>query len=506
MEPVSQNILDMVGVGKRFGSVVALDAVDFSVRRGEIHALLGVNGAGKSTLIKILSGIYTADSGRVVIDGQECFIGSPKDAISHGVASVQQHPELVGDFTGYENIFLGQEARKPGLFQWADRHSMRKKADKLLERFPVEINLDVKIDSLPSVEREIVAILHALKQEHVKILILDEPTSTLTRIEKVQLFKMMVLLKQAGVSIIYITHRLEEVFEIADRFTVFRGGKNIATMNTNEARNDSVSIPQLMLQTEMGALFPDKVKQASTQSVSMEVKDLAINGAFEAISFQARPGEILGIYGLVGSGIDALAKTLFGAVQPSHGELLLHGKSVKLRSPKEALRAGLFLVPGDRRTEGLVLSDDVSFNTTLANLGRASMMGMRRFVTNRQAVSALAADVALTPPTLHREASAFSGGNQQKIVIAKGLYSQSDIYLFVEPTVGVDVGARATLYKLIRELSTNATVIVLSSDNDEVFGLCDRVSAIYRGTLSIPPSASVSRDELLAGGIMGSSK
>lgn len=498
------NILEMKGIEKRFGPVTALDNVDFELERGEIHALLGVNGAGKSTLIKILSGLYSTDSGTIVIDGETCAIGSPASAIDCGVASVQQHPELVGDFTGFENIFLGQEATKKGLFRRVDHKAMRQKAKNLLERFPVEIDLNVKIDDLPSVEKEIIAVLHALKQENVKILILDEPTSTLTRVEKVQLFKMMNLLKENGVSIIYITHRLEEVFEIADRFTVFRGGRNITTLTSREAQQTDVSIPQLMLQEEMGELFPQKPASPSESAAVLEVQGLSVAGKFTDISFEVRPGEILGFYGLVGSGIDELAKTMFGAIQPSSGDIILRGKRKKLSSPKMALKSGIFLVPGDRRTEGLVLTDDVTFNTTLANLNRASKAGVLQSSSNKQAVGELAGQVELTPPALNRAASAFSGGNQQKIVIAKGLYSQSDIYLFVEPTVGVDVGARATLYNLIRELSRNAAVMVMSSDCDEVFGLSDQITAVYRGKMVAKPSHTMTRDELLAGGIMGS--
>lgn len=499
--------LEMTGIEKRFGPVTALDNVDFDVERGEIHALLGVNGAGKSTLIKILSGIYVADSGTIAIDGQPCAIGSPADAIGYGIASVQQHPELVSDFTGYENIFLGQEATSKGLFKHLNRDMMRNKAEELLKRLPVEIDLGARIESLAGVEKEIVAVLHALKQENVKILILDEPTSTLTRVEKIQLFKMMNLLKDSGVSIIYITHRLEEVFEIADRFTVFRGGKTIATLTADEAQKSEISIPQLMLQEEMGELYPDKALAPSTADPAIEARDITVPGVFSDISFDARPGEILGIYGLVGSGIDEIAKTLFGAIQPTSGELVLNGTRTKIRNPKEALRLGIFLVPGDRRSEGLVLTDDVTFNTTLANLDRASWLGgILRFGKNKKTVEGLSGRVELTPPALNRAASAFSGGNQQKIVIAKGLYRQADIYIFVEPTVGVDVGARSTLYGLIRELSQTSTVIVMSSDCDEVFGLGDRVSAVYRGRMVMPPSAGVTRDELLAGGIMGSTQ
>jgi len=221
------------------------------------------------------------------------------------------------------------------------------------------------------------------------------------------------------------------------------------------------------------------------------------------ISFQVSRGEIVGIYGLVGSGIDELAKTLFGAIKPTSGKIKLLGKHISYKNPQQALAKGVFLVPGDRRTEGLVLSDDVTFNTTLANLSRATKFWIKRYLKNRQVVKTLASKVALSPMIIDQPVSSYSGGNQQKIVIAKGLYSESDLYIFLEPTVGVDVGARSTLYELIRELSETAAVLVFSSDCDEVYGVSDRVSAIYRGRLVAQPSANMSREELLSFGIMG---
>lgn len=496
------NVLEMNGIEKRFGPVHALNNVDFSVAKGEIHALLGVNGAGKSTLIKIISGIYTPDAGQIVLDGDEAKIRSPSDAISKGIASVQQHPELVGDFTGRENIFLGQESKSRGLFSGLNTGVMQIRAQELLKRFPIGIDLDVPVDNLSGVEREIIAILHSLKQENVKVLILDEPTSTLTQVEAEQLFGMMRTLKDAGVSIIYITHRLDEVFEIADRFTVFRGGENIACMSVTEARSSGVSIPNLMLQQQMGELFPDKVATPDGHA-HLQVNNLSGDG-FQNVSFDVQKGEIVGFFGLVGSGIDELAKTLFGVIQPTSGTLQIADTIVVFDDSADALQHGIFLLPGDRRVEGLVMTDDVIFNSTLANLPRAAGFGwLRKFGKNRRDVAELAAQVDLQPPTLNRPLSAFSGGNQQKVVLAKGLYRQADIYIFVEPTVGVDVGARAKIYGLIRELSKDAAVIVMSSDCDEAYGLSDRVGALYRGTLSLVPNAESGRDSVMAAGFQG---
>lgn len=495
-------VLAMRGIEKRFGDVKALDNVDFDLRAGEIHALLGVNGAGKSTLIKILSGVYTKDAGMIEIGGHPQELGSPRAAIEAGVAVVQQHPELVGDLTGAENIYLGHEGGRPGLFARVNRPDIAARAAQILKRFPIDIDLGRKVADMPAVDREIVAILHALRQEDTRILILDEPTSTLTEREKASLFSMMRTLQAAGIAIIYITHRLEEVFEIADRFTVFRGGRNVASFTAAEAKARNISIPNLMLDSDTGLSFPPKTGLGGGE-VMLEVKGLGAEGLFRNVSFAARKGEILGIFGLVGSGVDEMSKALFGAIQPDTGELRLRGKPVRFTSPAQALRAGIFLVPGDRRTEGLTLDENVIFNTTVANLGRASWAGLLRFGDNRRQAAALAQKVGLYPMKLDRSLRGFSGGNQQKVVIAKGLYRQAGVYIFVEPTVGVDIGARSTIYALMREIARDAAVIVISSDCDEVHGVADRTVALYKGAPIGTPSANTTRDQLLAAGIMG---
>ncbi len=495
-------ILAMRGIQKRFGDVNALDDVDFCLGEGEVHALLGVNGAGKSTLIKILSGVYSKDGGTIEIAGKAYDLGSPRAAIEAGVAVVQQHPELVGDLTGAENIFLGHESAKPGLFSRIDRSGIAARAQAMLSRFPIDIDLGRRVADMPAVDREIVAILHALRLENARILILDEPTSTLTEREKASLFSMMKTLKAAGIAIIYITHRLEEVFEIADAFTVFRGGRNVATHTVKEAREKKISIPNLMLDSDKGLTFPPR-SQKTDGDIVLEAKNLSAEGLFRNVSFAARKGEILGIFGLVGSGVDELSKALFGVVAPNSGEIHLKGRAVRFRSAAQALQAGIFLVPGDRRSEGLTMDEDVVFNTTLANLGRASLGGILRFGDNRKQAAALAAKVDLQPPKLDRALRGFSGGNQQKVVIAKGLYRQAEVYIFVEPTVGVDIGARSKIYSLMREISRDAAVIVISSDCDEVHGVADRTVALYKGAPIGAPDRATTRDQLLSAGIMG---
>jgi len=499
---MTETVLRMTGIDKQFGPVKALDRVDFELERGEIHALLGTNGAGKSTLVKILSGVYLKDAGQIEIGGKVVEFTGPRDAIDNGIAAVQQHPELVPGLSGYENIYLGRERQAPGLFRRFHRTALHQRADALLKRFPIGIDLSQEVGSMAAVDREVIAVLHALTRDDIAILILDEPTSTLTEREKALLFRLMRALKDAGIAIVYITHRLEEVFEIADRFTIFRGGRNVGTMRSADAHKQGVSIPEMMLGEKAGDLYPERTGTAG--ETMLEVRDLSQAGAFEAIDVVARRGEILGVFGLVGSGMDELSKTLFGVTQPDRGDIFLGGRKVVLSGPDDALRHKIFLVPGDRRTEGLTLSRDVSFNMTLANLKRAAgLSGFMRLGAERRSSGELAERVALHPPVLQRNAGQFSGGNQQKIVIAKGLYAEAEVYIFVEPTVGVDIGARAKLYALMRELAATKAVIVMSSDCDEVYGLADRVIALYKGRLAFAAAAhETTRDRLLTAGIM----
>ncbi len=505
---MGETILNMIGIEKSFGSVKALDNVDFNLEQGEIHALVGTNGAGKSTLVKILSGAYTKDAGEVRIAGEPVEIATPRDAINCGVAAVQQHPELVPNLTGYENIFLGREHYNPGLLRKVNRRALRARADELSKQFPISIDLDRKVSQLSAVEREVLAILHSLTRKDIRILTLDEPTSTLTEKEQESLFSLMRALKTRGISIIYITHRLEEVFAVADRFTIFRGGRRITTMSSEQAVQSTKSLAEMMLGKALGDVYPAKKEAAALENqpgeTVLKVEGLSFGESFKEVSFKACKGEILGIYGLVGSGIDELSKVLFGVLRPSEGTMVFKGEKLVLKDPGKALTRGIFLIPRDRRVEGLILERDVLFNLTLANLKKASGLGW--FVKVRktwQEGARLAGIVTLEPPNLATKAGNFSGGNQQKIVIAKGLYTEADLYIFVEPTTGVDIGARSTVYALIRELSKTSAVIVMSSDCDEVHGLADRVTALYKGKQVLAPTAEVPRDQLLVAGIMG---
>ncbi len=494
--------LEMKGIRKQFPGVLALDDADFRLKKGEVHALLGINGAGKSTLIKVLSGIYTKDRGEILINGEPADIRDTDSSKKHGVATVYQDPQMIPSFTGYENIFLGNESEGKGLFPVIKRRQLRQKAKDLLKKFPVNIDLNTAVSSLEAVERESIAILRALSQEKMDILILDEPTSILTQKEISVLFEQIKLLKDQGISVIYITHRLDEVFQIADSFTVFRNGKDVGSYGTDEKGIDHSRIAELMLGDKLEKVYPDK--STGIGETLLTAEKLSLDGAFSDISFELKKGEVLGIFGLVGSGIDELSKSLYGVIPADSGVVRKGGKAIRLKSSLDGVRNGLYLIPGDRREEGQIGTESVSFNMTLSKLKKTSTAFL---VSGRKENSdslSLIKKLDVRPDDPSKKVSLLSGGNQQKVVIAKGLYTDSDIYIFCEPTVGVDVGAKAGIYQLIRELSEDHGVIVIGSDCEEVLGVCDRGIVLYKGKEVLnKPAFDLKLDEMLLYGLTG---
>jgi ABC-type sugar transport system ATPase subunit len=490
----------MKGIKKEFPGVKALDGVDFYLKPGEVHALLGINGAGKSTLIKILSGVYTKDKGTIFLDGNQIEINSPQDAMDHGIATVYQDPQMIPSFTGYENIFLGFETEGKGTFTRIDRKKLHEKAERILERFPVDIDLTRPVLQLTAVEQEIIAILRALSRE-MSVLVLDEPTSILTENEKQVLFGLIHVLKKQAVSIIYISHRLEEIYQVVDRLTIIRDGRNVATLKAKDKDADHMAIAELMLGEKMDQIYPAKGKVSGEEILS--VNGLSLEGRFQDVSFAASKGEILGIFGLVGSGTEELAKVLFGLFPSTKGKIQIHGGEIRFRSAREAIQNGIFLIPGDRRVEGLIDVQPISFNISLASLKRiANFLGLVRRKQEKRETYALVEQLALTPPDVNLKVSFLSGGNQQKVVICKGLFAEAEIYIFFEPTAGVDVGTKTGIYSLIRELSKGAVVILISSDCEEVAGVCDRVMTMFKGKVTMDEDVDrVSPEEILLCGI-----
>ena len=498
--------LKMQGIVKEFPGVKALDGVDFELKPSEVHALLGINGAGKSTLIKILSGVYQKDAGSIYLDDHRIEIKNAQDAIKQGIATVYQDPQMISTFTGYENIYLGSESEGKGIFSRINRKKLQEKAEKLLERFPVDIDLTKPVIELSAIEKEIIAVLRALSKD-MSVLVLDEPTSILTETETEVLFSLIRLLKERGVSIIYITHRLKEIYQIADRLTVFKDGKNVATLNTNDGGSDNhMAIAELMLGKKLDQIYPQKGKNPGKEIFS--VRDLSLNGVFQDVNFSVRKGEIVGIFGLVGSGAEELSKVLFGVIPKTSGAFKLNSREIRVRSSTEAIDQGIFLIPGDRRQEGQISDEPVFFNVSLSNLkkisGLSSLIHRR---TENLSVQKLVDQVKVVPRDIHQNVSALSGGNQQKVVISKGLFSDAEVYIFAEPTVGVDVGSKTGIYNLIRELSNEKGIIIISSDCEEVYGMCDQAMVLYKGAVAMHTDVHECRlEEMLLCGVTGGGK
>ena len=494
--------LEMRGITKEFPGVRALDGVDFALKPGEVHALLGINGAGKSTLIRILSGTFRKDAGTILLEGRPIEIDGPQDAMDHGIATVYQEPQILPSFTGYEYIFLGSETERKGPFAVIHRKQLREKAERILELFPVQIDLTKSVGQLGTVDQEILAILRALSRR-MSILVLDEPTSILTETEKQVLFRLIAALKQQGISIIYISHRLEEMHQVVDRLTIIRDGKNVATLDAADQATNPMRIAELMLGEKMEAVYPERGRSSDEEVLA--ARGLGLAGKFSDVTFAARKGQILGIFGLVGSGAQELAKVLFGLYKPTRGAMTIRGEEIRLRSARDAIQNGIFLIPADRRREGLIAVEPMFFNVSLASLGKvANILGLVRAQKEKKRISALVGKVGVTPPDVNAKVSSLSGGNQQKVVVSKGLFTEAQAYIFLEPTAGVDVGAKSGIYRLIRELSKSAAVLLISSDCEEVYGVCDRIMTLFKGQVTMDADVrQVSMQEMLLLGVQG---
>lgn len=476
--------LALQGINKQFTAVKALDNASFSLKKGEVHALLGINGAGKSTLIKVISGIYSKDSGEILMNGSPVAINSPQDAIRLGISTVYQDPQMIESFTGYENIYLGVENDKSFAVTPMSRKEMKSRARELLREYPLDIDVEKPVYSLSAIEREILAVLRALSKQ-CDVLILDEPTSILTEKEKHVLFDFIRELKKKGVSIIYITHHLDEVEKICDAFTVFRSGTNIAHEEVVDGKVDARHIAELMLGEKLEHLYPPKTKEFLGDT-ALEAREISLLGKLHSVSLTLSKGEILGIFGLVGSGIDEISKILYGAMFYSSGEILLNGGRARLKDTREAIERGIYLVPGDRKTEGMIGNLEIAQNLTLAKLSRVSnAAGIINRGAELKFAGELAEKLAIATPSVHKKAGELSGGNQQKVVIGKGLFSQAEVYIFAEPTVGVDVGAKSGIYETMRELAKTAAVLIISSDPEEVLGNADRVMVVNQGKVTL---------------------
>ena len=468
--------VEMKNIVKRFGGVLALNDVSFRVRPGEVHALVGENGAGKSTLMKILSGAYQKDEGTIFIDGKEEKISSPKEAKELGVATIYQEFMLAPHLTVAENIFIDRLSDKGKFINWKD---LNQKASEILDQLGFgEINAKQRVENLSVAYQQVVEICKNLTR-NAKILVLDEPTAVLTFTEIEKLFSLINKLKNDGVSIIYISHRLEEIFQICDRITVLKDGTFVKELNTTEVNKGQ--LVNLMVGRDMSTLFPSRA--AKKGDVVLEVKNLNRGKMVRNVSFSVRAGEVLGFSGLVGAGRTETMRAIFGADKKESGEIWLNGEQVNFKNPREAVKKGLGLLPEDRKQQGVLLEQSIRVNTTLSALRKITqLLGIINFQKDKKLAEDVLAELATKYNSIEDNTSSLSGGNQQKVALAKWLVADCKCIILDEPTRGVDVGAKVEIYKNINDLAEQGVAIVMiSSEMTEIIGMCDRALIMRQG-------------------------
>jgi ribose transport system ATP-binding protein len=474
-------ILEIAGVSKSFPGVKALQAVQLEVRRGEAVALVGENGAGKSTLMKILAGIHQPDSGTIRMDGTLVEFGSPRDATTHGIAIIHQELELVETLDAAGNIFLGREFTWGGAARLIDTRRMWAEAEKVLQRLGAAISPRTRVADLALAQRQLVEIARVLTL-NAKFLLMDEPTSSLTAAETDRLFEIVRELKGQGVGIIFISHRLGEVQKIADRVVVLRDGKNAGTLEGAEITHDRMI--QLMVGRELTS--SRRGDHSARHTISFEINRFrTLAHPRHEVSLTAYAGEILGIAGLVGAGRSELARAIFGVDRPVSGTLSAAGTPLEIHSARDAIRAGIYLIPEDRRNLGLITSMTVRENITLPALHRYASGGWILASAEEGAAKKASAALHIKTPSIETLAANLSGGNQQKVVIAKWLSLDPKLLVFDEPTRGIDVGAKAEIYQLMRNLADQGVaIIMISSDMEEILGNSDRVAVMREGEIT----------------------
>ena len=472
-----ENILKLTKINKSFPGVKALSDVNLTVRKGEVHALVGENGAGKSTLMKIISGAYTKDSGTVWFGGREVESTTPKQSEMMGISIIYQELNLIERISVAENVFIDRYPMKCGMVQWKE---MYRDAQALFDEYELKINAKSLVRSLTMAQKQMVEIIKAVSI-NAKIIIMDEPTSSLSGKETESLFKIIRKLKSRGVAIVFITHRLDEIFEICDRMTVLRDGCYIGERNICDITKDEMIA--MMIGRELTQQYPERSNPIG--EVTLEVKDIVDHNArVKGISFQARRGEVLGFYGLVGAGRTETMRMIFGVDPVVSGEIYINGEKRNIRSPRDAIAAGMGFVTENRRDEGLFLRSSIRTNTVMVALPKILKHGFISYKEEARVAQEYVDRLHTATPSIDQKTMFLSGGNQQKVVLAKWLYSDSDIIIFDEPTRGIDVGARREIYEIINDLVENGkTVVVISSDMEEIMGVSDRILVMYEGTI-----------------------
>ncbi len=470
-------ILEMKGISKKFPGVLALDNVDFELMKGEVHALLGENGAGKSTLIKVLSGAHQKDKGRLFLENNEIDIHSPRHAQDLGISVIYQEFNLIPDLTVAENIFLGRESTSNNLIK---DNEMTEKSRELLKQLHIDLDPSIKVSKLGVAMQQMVEVVKAISMDS-EILVMDEPTAALGEHETEQLFLTVKRLKARGISIIYISHRLEELWEVADRATVLRDGQYISTHQISETDEDTL-IKDMVGRT-LSKQFPYKDNRQSEEV--LRVEGITQKNNLNDISFNLYKGEVLGFAGLIGAGRTELMRCLFGADNYDKGNIFVDDRLVKIESPQDAIKQGIGFITEDRKNQGLILNRPVDENVTITDIDQVMKGLFIKKSMEEKLVNKYIANLKIKTPGLKQEVRFLSGGNQQKVVLAKWLLSKSKILIFDEPTRGIDVGAKKEVYELMNKLTENGVaIIMISSELPEILGMSDRIIVMSHGKLT----------------------
>ena len=467
--------IEMRGIDKSFGSNQVLKQAGFTLESGEVHALMGENGAGKSTLMKILTGVYTKDAGTVLVDGKEVNYKNPHEAEKAGIVFIYQELNVMFDLTVEENLFMGKEIH--GKFGICDKKAMQKKAQEALNILGVNISPKTVMAELSVGQQQMVEICKALMAD-AKVIIMDEPTAALTQSETVALFKVIESLRKKGVSMVYISHRMEEIFELCDRITVLRDGSYIGVKNIPETNMNE--IVKMMIGREIGERYPSRNVKIGKEV--LKVKELTRKGTFHDVNFSVRAGEVLGVSGLMGAGRTEIMQAIFGNLSYESGTIEIDGKEVKISNPRQAMEHGIGFITEDRKTEGLMLDKSIRENISLCNLRRISKSSVISREAEKNMVAEAIKDLHIKCFGSYHECNNLSGGNQQKVVLAKWILTNPKILILDEPTRGVDIGAKKEIYSIINKLAAQGVAIIMvSSELPEVLGMSDNIMVVREG-------------------------
>lgn len=496
---MSEFILELQGIVKKFPGVVALSDVHFQLKKGEIHALMGENGAGKSTFIKIITGVHEPDEGTITLRGKPVIFTNPRDAANQNIAAIYQHSTSYPHLSVTENIFLGHEKTKMGMLDWRRMHE---EAKRLLESLGLTIDPRTNMGSLSVAERQVVEISKAVSSQ-AEILIMDEPTAALSERECEELYSIAEKLRDAGTSIIFISHRIEDMYRLATRVTVLRDSQYIGSWDVKDITHDKLITA--MVGREVKTLYPKK--KVPIGNPVLEVQHLTRMGFFHDVSFSVRQGEILGLTGLVGAGRSEVCQAIYGIVKPDSGTIKLEGKEIKINHPSEAVALGIGYLPEDRQIQGLILDWEVYKNETLSTLKKYTTLTGIQEHKEKLSAQKLSEELGVKIRNVADKAGSLSGGNQQKVVVAKLLDAEMKVLILDEPTKGVDVAAKAQIHEIITHLVERGyAVILISSELPEVMAVSDRIAVMADGRLVKILDASEASQEKILEAAMNSSK